>query len=280
MDEYGNHPDNEYDEYEAELNLLDTPQNCPAGRGMAWIKQAWLLLKQALGNFLLLGFLNILILGIVNAGLSAIGLETASNIITGCLATLLGAGIITAAASQAETGEMEVSQLFEGFRRNTPQLCILVALTTVIGLAIIFLINQLFPIKTSLSLLEIQSIETKRITIQIMLEMSVNTMLWFTLPLIMLHDIPAIAAIKTSFSAVIKNILPITVTSIMFALILFGLVISGGLIFALIAQAIGKVTATILLTIGSVLLILSVFIASLLLVYVSYRDILTDQPME
>lgn len=280
MDEYGNHPDNEYDEYEAELNLLDTPQNCPAGRGMAWIKQAWLLLKQALGNFLLLGFLNILILGIVNAGLSAIGLETASNIITGCLATLLGAGIITAAASQAETGEMEVSQLFEGFRRNTSQLCILVALTTVIGLAIIFLINQLFPIKTSLSLLEIQSIETKRITIQIILEMSVNTMLWFTLPLIMLHDIPAIAAIKTSFSAVIKNILPITVTSIMFALILFGLVISGGLIFALIAQAVGKVTATILLTIGSVLLILSVFIASLLLVYVSYRDILTDQPME
>jgi membrane protein len=280
MDEYGNHPDNEYDEYEAELNLLDTPQNCPAGRGMAWIKQAWLLLKQALGNFLLLGFLNILILGIVNAGLSAIGLETASNIITGCLATLLGAGIITAAASQAETGEMEVSQLFEGFRRNTSQLCILIALTTVIGLAIILLIKQLFPIKTSLSLLEIQSIETKRITIQIILEMSVNTMLWFTLPLIMLHDIPAIAAIKTSFSAVIKNILPITVTSIMFALILFGLVISGGLIFALIAQAVGKVTATILLTIGSVLLILSVFIASLLLVYVSYRDILTDQPME
>ena len=280
MDEYGNHPDNEYDEYEAELNLLDTPQNCPAGRGMAWIKQAWLLLKQALGNFLLLGFLNILILGIVNAGLSAIGLETASNIITGCLATLLGAGIITAAASQAETGEMEVSQLFEGFRRNTSQLCILIALTTVIGLAIIFLINQLFPIKTSLSLLEIQSIETKKIIIQIILEMSVNTMLWFTLPLIMLHDIPAIAAIKTSFSAVIKNILPITVTSIMFALILFGLVISGGLIFALIAQAVGKVTATILLTIGSVLLILSVFIASLLLVYVSYRDILTDQPME
>ena len=277
MDEYGNHPDNEY---EAELNLLDTPQNCPAGRGMAWIKQAWLLLKQALGNFLLLGFLNILILGIVNAGLSAIGLETASNIIIGCLATLLGAGIITAAAAQAETGEMEVSQLFEGFRRNTSQLCILVALTTVIGLAIIFLINQLFPIKTSLSLLEIQSIETKRITIQIIIEMSVNTMLWFTLPLIMLHDIPAIAAIKTSFSAVIKNILPITVTSIMFALILFGLVISGGLIFALIAQAVGKVTATILLTIGSVLLILSVFIASLLLVYVSYRDILTDQPME
>lgn len=280
MDEYGNRSDNEYDEYEAELNLLDTPQNCPAGRGMAWIKQAWLLLKQALGNFLLLGFLNILILGIVNAGLSAIGLETASNIITGCLATLLGAGIITAAASQAETGEMEVSQLFEGFRRNTSQLCILVALTTVIGLAIIFLINQLFPIKTSLSLLEIQSIETKKIIIQIILEMSVNTMLWFTLPLIMLHDIPAIAAIKTSFSAVIKNILPITVTSIMFALILFGLVISGGLIFALIAQAVGKVTATILLTIGSVLLILSVFIASLLLVYVSYRDILTDQPME
>ncbi len=280
MDEYGNHPDNEYDEYEAELNLLDTPQNCPAGRGMAWIKQAWLLLKQALGNFLLLGFLNILILGIVNAGLSAIGLETASNIIIGCLATLLGAGIITAAAAQAETGEMEVSQLFEGFRRNTSQLCILIALTTVIGLAIILLIKQLFPIKTSLSLLEIQSIETKRITIQIILEMSVNTMLWFTLPLIMLHDIPAIAAIKTSFSAVIKNILPITVTSIMFALILFGLVISGGLIFALIAQAVGKVTATILLTIGSVLLILSVFIASLLLVYVSYRDILTDQPME
>lgn len=175
---------------------------------------------------------------------------------------------------------MEVSQLFEGFRRNTSQLCILIALTTVIGLAIIFLINQLFPIKTSLSLLEIQSIETKKIIIQIILEMSVNTMLWFTLPLIMLHDIPAIAAIKTSFSAVIKNILPITVTSIMFALILFGLVISGGLIFALIAQAVGKVTATILLTIGSVLLILSVFIASLLLVYVSYRDILTDQPME
>ena len=280
MDEYGNRPDNEYDEYEAELNLLDTPQNCPAGRGMAWIKQAWLLLKQALGNFLLLGFLNILILGIVNAGLSAIGLETASNIIIGCLATLLGAGIITAAAAQAETGEMEVSQLFEGFRRNTSQLCILVALTTVIGLAIILLINQLFPIKTSLSLLEIQSIGTKRIIIQIILEMSVNTMLWFTLPLIMLHDIPAIAAIKTSFSAVIKNILPITVTSIMFTLILFGLVISGGLIFALIAQAVGKVTATILLTIGSVLLILSVFIASLLLVYVSYRDILTDQPME
>ena len=277
MDEYGNHPDNEY---EAELNLLDTPQNCPAGRGMAWIKQAWLLWKQALGNFLLLGFLNILILGIVNAGLSAIGLETASNIITGCLATLLGAGIITAAASQAETGEMEVSQLFEGFRRNTSQLCILIALTTVIGLAIILLINQLFPIKTSLSLLEIQSIETKKIIIQIILEMSVNTMLWFTLPLIMLHDIPAIAAIKTSFSAVIKNILPITVTSIMFALIIFGLVISGGLIFALIAQAVGKVTATILLTIGSVLLILSLFIASLLLVYVSYRDILTDQPME
>ncbi len=280
MDEYGNRPDNEYDEYEAELNLLDTPQNCPAGRGMVWIKQAWLLWKQALGNFLLLGFLNILILGIVNAGLSAIGLKTASNIIIGCLATLLGAGIITAAASQAETGEMEVSQLFEGFRRNTSQLCILVALTTVIGLAIILLINQLFPIKTSLSLLEIQSIETKKIIIQIILEMSVNTMLWFTLPLIMLHDIPAIAAIKTSFSAVIKNILPITVTSIMFALILFGLVISGGLIFALIAQAVGKVTATILLTIGSVLLILSVFIASLLLVYVSYRDILTDQPME
>ena len=280
MDEYGNRPDNEYDEYEAELNLLDTPQNCPAGRGMVWIKQAWLLWKQALGNFLLLGFLNILILGIVNAGLNAIGLKTASNIIIGCLATLLGAGIITAAASQAETGEMEVSQLFEGFRRNTSQLCILVALTTVIGLAIILLINQLFPIKTSLSLLEIQSIETKKIIIQIILEMSVNTMLWFTLPLIMLHDIPAIAAIKTSFSAVIKNILPITVTSIMFALILFGLVISGGLIFALIAQAVGKVTATILLTIGSVLLILSVFIASLLLVYVSYRDILTDQPME
>ena len=80
--------------------------------------------------------------------------------------------------------------------------------------------------------------------------------IWFAPPLIVLHDLDAISAMKKSFKGVVANLLP---------MFLYGLL--SAILFAIF----------LVLTVGIGMII--VFPLMMISIYTSYRDVWTDQPL-
>jgi uncharacterized membrane protein len=169
------------------------------------------------------------------------------------LAPVLGAGLMIGAHALRNGEALEVGHLFAGFRQNTGAL-VLVGVLYLVGVIAIVIVAMLLVGVSFVGLMAggEQALGPGLILavlIAVALAIPLAMAYWFAPALVALNGLPAIEAMKTSFSGCLKNILPFLV---------YGLV-------ALVAA----IVATIPLALGW--LVLGPVLAATM--YASYRDI-------
>lgn len=241
------------------ISLLTEPNKLAAGKGASWVKIAWqMFTKNAVLwiGAMLLYYVTILILTFIPV----------LNLLTAFLGIFYSAGIVYMAHQQALGRPVEFGQLFIGFKQNTGQLILLLvlifafSLLAIIPMAILIMVN----ITSFIGLItQPQSILTSSALLVILLSGLVGMLFfiplfmaaWLAPALIILHDLTAFEAMKRSFKACLRNILPFLV---------YGLVVFGLSIVAMIPLFLG------FLVLSPVLMLVH---------YVAYRTILTNQPL-
>lgn len=226
-----------------------TSRTVPSGNGLQWITDGFNLFKKNIGIWialfviLFLGSLILMIIPIV--GPLAI---TVINPI------LLG-GLMLGCKALDEGQELQISHLFAGFQKNTVQLFLigvfyLAAIIIVFGIVLVAAGGAVFasmsgqadPTAAGVTVLI-------GLLIGLALYVPILMALWFAPALVALDDMDALPALKQSFFACLKNIVPF-------------------LVYGIIALVIGLI-AIIPLGLG-LLVAIPVMMASM---YTSYRDI-------
>jgi uncharacterized membrane protein len=229
-------------------------KSVPAGNGWQWIASAWELFKRNPGGWILIFiiFFGILMLCSWVPFIGFVAMDVLTPILMG--------GVVLGCASLERGGPLEVSHLFAGFREQTGALATVgllylagtLVILLVVGLIFGFSLVPIFmgagPPETAeaLTLILLASLVMLALLIPVLMAV------WFASPLVVLHGLKPVDAIKTSFLGCLKNILPF-------------------LIYGVIALLLG-IVATIPILLGW-LVLGPVIMAS---VYTGYRDIFTE----
>lgn len=229
-----------------------------AGAGVDWIADAWRLFRKATLMwivFLVLFFLIHLGLGMV----PWVGMLAGSLI-----SPILLGGIALGCRSLETGGDLDLEHLLAGFRRNTG---ILAAIGVIYILGELLLV-AVFALFAGMPLLSAviggdeaaiaASLPDDLLPLAlgglVALALAVPLMaaFWFAPALAMLHDIPAVPAMKESFYACLRNVVPMFV---------YGLVMGALLLLAVIPLGLGLLVWAPLM---------------LATIYTSYRSIFTE----
>lgn len=229
-----------------------------AGAGVDWVGDAWRLFRQAK----LMWIVILVLLFLVHLGLGLV--PYAGMWLPNLVSPILMGGIALGCRSLETGGELELEHLLAGFRRNTGilfaigliyaagEMAIMGAFSAVAGSSILWamvrgdeaaIVNSLpgDPLRLALAGL-----------VAAALAIPLLAAWWFAPALAMLHDVPAIPAMKESFFACLRNFVPMLV---------YGLVMLALAIVALIPLGLG------------LLVWVPMLIAS---AYTSYRSVFTE----
>jgi uncharacterized membrane protein len=231
--------------------FLPAGRTVPAGRGWGWISEGYALFRrQALTWVLITVVLVVLML--------ATGLvPLAGGLVAQLLAPVLTAGLMLGCRDLERHGDLTVGALFAGFSNRAGRLIGLGAL----GLAAMVLIFAVAGAVFGLGMWTLLGAPPEDvgpaelltlllgILVAVAASLPVYMAMWFAPALIALEDLALLAAIRSSFFACLRNILPFLVYGVMLMLL--------------------AVLAIIPLGLG-LLVLLPVLLAS---VYASYRDV-------
>lgn len=246
-----------------QARVLDAPEPSPdgsfepegqalaAGQGWQWITDAWRIFRAQpglwIGIALALGLFYI-VLGLV----PYVG-QLATTLIT----PVIGAGLLLGCKAIDEGGELTFGHILEGFK--LPQAGRLLVLGAATLVSVILLVVVVFLVAGAgwgMAMMSGQSAPagmgvTAVLAMLIALGLSVPIYmaLWFAPALVTFHDYSPVDALKTSFFACLKNIVPF---------LIYGVVIMVLAVLAAIPLGLG------------LLVLMPVIIAS---VYTAYRDI-------
>jgi uncharacterized membrane protein len=231
-------------------------RSLPAGRGAGWIGDAWRLLKAQPGKWAV----SMLLLLVFYIVISIIPLV---NIFSSFVGPFVTAGIAMAADEQRRKGTFEIGTLLGGFNRNPVSLLavagVIILMFIVIAMVIMFTIGgsvatQLFLGKQSEAAAALLAPGyLLMILVCLALALPVIAATYLAPALIVLHDQPAIEAMKMSLVGVFKNILP-------------------GIVFGLCALGL-TIVASIPLGLGLLIVIPLMIITN----YTVYRDIFIEE---
>ncbi len=265
---------------ELTLNLLSEPESRPFGDGLVWINEAVSLIKQRFGMWLVIGLVNLLIY----AGLSVIlGLVQEANVwlaipfnfIVNAVFVMLCAGLVVAAASLAEEDDLEISYLFTGIQYKFKEILILYLLS-IIGIVLIAAILAVIAMFGGGFMWAMNNMKLL-VSIFVLFYMVLLMCGWFSLPLVMLHDISPLQAMKMSFAGCLKNIAPAICYFLVLILVGFGM----GFLGATMTAIVGKDSIVGMLILMPFLIIFTMIVPvfSMITIYTSYRNIWTNLPM-
>lgn len=283
---------NQQDDTELTLHLLSEPTRRPFGDGLVWVKQSWQILTSKIGTWLLIG----LVYGICSLGVSLFGNLIQSiakndwigfipNILLNFMFIALSAGIIIATASYVEEDDIAVKYLFSGLQYKAKECFIYFVLLGIfmIGLGIILFLM----LYESFNWSDLSGTINKLAVIFSLVYGIGSMATWTALPLIVLHDISPLRALKMSCIASLKNILPALSYIFTMVVLMVGLGITAAFVVGIITSIIGATSqsglfsiSAILLSIATIFFIYLFTLLSLIVVYVSYRNIWTNLPLE
>jgi hypothetical protein len=227
----------------------------PSGNGWRWIADAWAFTSDQRGTFV--GVFILFVLIAIVMGL----IPWAGTVVSTLLFPVFSAGFILGCDAVRRGQPLEVGHLFAGFQKHAGKLIATGAVSLACLLLMVLLISALFGSEVGMLFLgaelapeQMEQLLVIMLAALVMLALSLPLYmaLWFAGPLIVLGGSDVVGALKTSFGACLKNILPFLIWSI-----------------AVLALAI---PATIPLGLGW-LLLGPVLMAS---VYLGYRDIFHD----
>ncbi|SCY22807.1 BPSS1780 family membrane protein [Thiohalorhabdus denitrificans] len=235
-----------------ESGELREPRGVAVGRGWGWIREAYGLFKRQPALWVLLPLTFMLI----QMGLSMVPLV---NILAAFLGVLLMAGMYFAADQTANDADAAFPDLFVGFRENTLRL-LGVALVHSLG-TILAVGMSLFPALASGTGAGLDQAGTSPGPVALLFPLAMFAIMipiamatWFATPLVILEDVKVLPALRMSFMACLRNILPMFV---------YGLAL-GALFFL----------GALPLFLG----LLVVFPVAILSSYTAYRDIFYSEP--
>lgn len=231
-----------------------TPRSVDAGRGVGWWQDAWTLFMKNAGMWLVMGVILLVIFIVLNV----------IPFIGGLAAALLGpvfvGGWMLAARKLEGGGTLEVGDLFSGFQDKLSSLVIVGALllgaVVVIGivagvLGMGALAGAMMGGANNSGAGMAAAMGTGALALLVTLALSfvLGMAFWFAPALVVFRNLSPVDALKTSFSASLKNIV---------AIVLFG-----------VLYFIAAIVASIPFGIGWLLLLPLVMLA----IYASYKDV-------
>ena len=238
----------------AEGDFIPEGRGVPAGNGWRWIADAWTFMGDQRWTFvgvIILYWLLVVAVSLV-PGLGGLAVTLFAPVISG--------GIMLGCEAVRRGGRLEVGHLFAGFQRHFGKLVAVGAIS--LGLGVLVAIVMVAILGVSFAGVFLGGAEPTpeqfagmgmtillAVLIALAISIPVYMLVWFAAPLIVLADLDVGAALKSSFAACLKNIVPFLVWGLM--TLLLG-------ILAMIPIMLGW------LLLGPVLMVS---------VYTSYRDI-------
>lgn len=204
----------------AEGDFNPEGRGVPAGHGWRWIADAWAFMGGQRWTFIgviLLYWLMVIVVSFV-PGLGGLAVALFSPVISG--------GIMLGCEAVRRGERLEVGHLFAGFQRHFGKLVAIGAIS--LGLGMLVAIVMLAILGFSFAGVLFGGAEPNpeqiagmgmtillAVLIALAISIPVYMLLWFAAPLIVLADVDVGAALKSSFSACLKNIVPFLVWGVM-----------------------------------------------------------------
>lgn len=193
-----------------EGNFVADGQAVPAGNGWSWIGAAWGMFKQQPGMW-------ILVVVIFAALMIVLGVIPFVNFFVALIGPIFVGGMMLGCRALEEGGALEVGHLFAGFREHTGKL-VLVGLFNIgawllVALIIFLLVGgSMFAVRsagadTAAGMAGVALAGLIGLALSIPIYMAI----WFAPALITLNGLDVGAALKASFFACLKNIVPFLV---------------------------------------------------------------------
>lgn len=209
---------------------LSGPVSVPAGNGWRWLADGFNHFKQNPVAWIVAMIIWVLLSSIVSL------VPIIGSLAITLLAPVLTAGFMLGCQAQEEGDDFRIDHLFSGFSQNVGQL-MLVGLLYLVGIIVIVLAISLLVGGAVLFSGSSSQEMGAGMASAIVLPMLLGTLLivpvvmayWFAPALVVLNDLSAVTAMKMSFSACLKNILPGLVYSIIALLLIIVAVIPFGL---------------------------------------------------
>lgn len=238
-------------------NFIPGGQRVPVGNGLAWLGTGWTFFRQSALAWVALT----LVAGVIWFVLAMIPLL---NLLNSLLFPILSGGVMIACENQRQTGSLAIGDLFAGFRDKLGHLALLgliafgLSLISMIPIAIIF--GMSFAGAFFGAQLGSQAISSFPITglllggaIVFVAGFVIASLTWFAPALVCLQNLTPIDAMKNSFSACWRNVLP----GLLYGIAAFVLIIIGSIPLGL-----------------GLLIVLPMFGIS---IYAAYRDIFIEK---
>lgn len=208
--------------------FLTEPRAVDAGEGINWISQAWAMVKEKLGMWVLI---NIIFFAVI----LVVSMTPFINFFVSFITPILIGGIIAISEKQRKTGEVEIGLLFAGFQQKFGALFAVGAIN--FGISLIGGIIAIMIGGTALLSIMLEMSQGGQVSPETIMALSGSffyifvimavaglvgaAMTWFAPALIMNHDFKVGAAISASLKAVSKNILPGILFFVVLAIIMF-----------------------------------------------------------
>ena len=193
------------------------------GNGWSWIADAWEMFKGQKGTWIGLFVILAVILIVLNI------LPLVGPILLILLSPVLYGGVMLGCEAQRSGEKLEIGHLFAGFRSKTSRLIgvgaasllafvgVFVVIMVIFGadMARIMMGTQPSPAQVQMMGLRFMLVPLIILALGVPIYMAV----WFATPLIVLNDLGVSDALKASFFACLKNILPFLVFGVIFFLL-------------------------------------------------------------
>lgn len=201
----------------AEGNFVPQGRAVGAGQGMVWLTEGWGLFRRHAGMWIAV-IVVFAVLFIVAAMIPVLG-----SLAVMVLAPVMTGGLMIGCKAQEEGGELQIGHLFAGFREHFGPLAVVgllylgasLAIALVVGLATgagmwALLGGGADPASIAGAGLTV----VLAVLIMLALMLPVMMAMWFAPPLVVFHEQAAVEAMKNSFVACLKNIVPFLVYSV------------------------------------------------------------------
>jgi uncharacterized membrane protein len=217
------------------LRLVLPGRSLAAGAGWDWVASGWRLFARAP----IMWIISIVLLFIIAVALNFVPIL--GGLVFQLFQALFAAGFVAGCRSLERGGEFELEHLFAGFSKRFANLLVLGALVLLAWIAI-FLVFAVFVGFSILGAVLTGDPEAVMHTIAASVGMLLLGLLvvlglmvpllaayWFAPALVLIHDMAPLAALKASFSASFRNVMPFLVYSLVMlvagivAMIPFGL---------------------------------------------------------
>jgi len=207
-----------------------TIKQVPIGNAWLWIVKGFHLFKANPAMWIILLVIYLAIMIPVSM------LPVIGSVVSTLLAPVFAAGMMWGCQALVKNQDLEINHLFEGFKQNTSQLISIGGIYMVSLLLVAVVVVLALDKETAELLVQGKDLSPEQadgmlmpIMVALLLIMPVLMAYWFAPVLAGLHRLSAIQAMKLSFAACLKNMLPFLLYGLIFMVLLIIAIIPFGL---------------------------------------------------